>query len=279
MPYAKPAAACGSAGSVSPALPRRRWSCGWRTKARDCRTPETCSCRSSRRNRAGPASAWSSAGRSPRRTGAASFSRTATIESGAGPACVFRCWRPSPSSPSRSLWRVSGSDTLIHPPRGIIDSMGDLNEPVLPGRGATDYERYLRTDELLALQKDPADVVHRDEHLFQAVHQSSELWLKLACAELDDDQALVERDRVSAASRLIRRASDVMTLITAQLTMLEHMSPNDYAIVRTALGHGAGFDSPGFRRLHRSAPPLAEAFDRLLARRQLTLIDVYERGY
>ena len=29
-----------------------------------------------------------------------------------------------------------------------------LSEPVLPGEGGSDYERYLRTDELLALQKD-----------------------------------------------------------------------------------------------------------------------------
>jgi len=33
-----------------------------------------------------------------------------------------------------------------------------LNDPILPGPGATDYERYLRTDELLALQKTPAQM-------------------------------------------------------------------------------------------------------------------------
>jgi tryptophan 2,3-dioxygenase len=157
--------------------------------------------------------------------------------------------------------------------------MGDLNEPVLPGRGATDYERYLRTDELLALQKDPSEVVHRDEHLFQAVHQSSEIWLKLTCMELDAAAALVNADRAAAATRLVRRAADAMALLTSQLTMLEHMSPSDYAIVRTALGHGAGFDSPGFRALHRAAPALGEAFERLLERRSLTVIAVYERGY
>lgn len=156
--------------------------------------------------------------------------------------------------------------------------MGDLNTPILPGPGATDYERYLRTDALLALQKDPADVVHRDEHLFQAVHQSSELWLKLACTELDAATGLVDADRVAAATRLVRRAADAIALITSQLTMLEHMSPADYAVVRTALGHGAGFDSPGFRGLHRSAPALGEAFERLLGRRGLALIDLYERG-
>jgi tryptophan 2,3-dioxygenase len=70
-----------------------------------------------------------------------------------------------------------------------------------------------------------------------------------------------------------------MQLVTAQLTMLEHMSPTDYAVVRTALGHGAGFDSPGFRRVHRSSPALGEAFERLLADRGVTLLDVYERGH
>ena len=156
--------------------------------------------------------------------------------------------------------------------------MADLNTPILPGPGATDYERYLRTDELLSLQKDAGEVVHRDEHLFQAVHQSSELWLKLICTEIDAAAALVDSDAVAAATRLVRRAADAMALITTHLTMLEHMSPVDYAVVRTALGHGAGFDSPGFRRLHHSGPALGEALERLLHRRALTLIDLYEQG-
>jgi tryptophan 2,3-dioxygenase len=157
--------------------------------------------------------------------------------------------------------------------------MSDLNEPILPGRGATDYERYLRTDELLSLQKTAAEVVHRDEHLFQTVHQSSELWLKLACLEVEDATALVDQDQVMAAVRLLRRANDALTIVVDALHMLDHLSPADYAIVRTALGHGAGFDSPGFRRIHQISPALGEAFDRLLARRRLELIAVYERAH
>jgi tryptophan 2,3-dioxygenase len=157
--------------------------------------------------------------------------------------------------------------------------MGDLHEPVLPGTAATDYERYLRTDELLSLQKTPEEAVHRDEHLFQAVHQTSELWLKLACLELESATALVNADKPAAATRLLRRATDAMLLITNQLAMLEHMSPYDYAIVRTALGHGAGFDSPGFRLAHKVSPRLGEAFQHLLERRGLTVLQVYERGH
>lgn len=155
----------------------------------------------------------------------------------------------------------------------------NLNEPVLAGRGATDYERYLRTDELLSLQKTPEEVAHRDEHLFQTVHQASELWLKLACIEITESARLVGEDSVLPAVRLVRRATDAMSLVTDHLHMLEHMSPADYAVVRTALGHGAGFDSPGFRQVHHVSPVLGRAFDGLLARRDVTLLEVYERGY
>ncbi|HTI38602.1 MAG TPA: tryptophan 2,3-dioxygenase family protein [Vicinamibacterales bacterium] len=156
--------------------------------------------------------------------------------------------------------------------------MQKLNEPILPGTAATDYERYLRTDELLSLQKAPSAMVHRDELLFQTVHQSSELWLKLASQELEDATALIDADRTHAAVRLLRRANDCLSLTTENLHMLDHLSPADYAIVRTALGHGAGFDSPGFRSVHRVSPAIGDAFQRLLRRRALTTLDVYDRS-
>ena len=82
----------------------------------------------------------------------------------------------------------------------------DFSAPVLPGRGATDYERYLRTDELLSLQKRPEERVHHDELLFQTVHQSSELWLKFGTTEVDEAAAHLERGEVAPAIRLLRRA-------------------------------------------------------------------------
>jgi tryptophan 2,3-dioxygenase len=47
----------------------------------------------------------------------------------------------------------------------------DYSQPILGGEGASDYERYLRTDELLALAEEPGGADHRDELLFQTVHQ------------------------------------------------------------------------------------------------------------
>jgi len=154
----------------------------------------------------------------------------------------------------------------------------DYSEPILAGPGASDYERYLRTDELLSLQKKPEEQVHRDELLFQTVHQSSELWLKLASAETEEAGTLLQREEISGALRLLRRASLALQLITGQLDMLEQMSPWEYQEVRAVLGHGSGFDSPGFRSLRRVVPPLGQALSALVRKRQLTLEDVYVHG-
>jgi tryptophan 2,3-dioxygenase len=154
----------------------------------------------------------------------------------------------------------------------------DLREPVLPGPGASDYERYLRTDELLLLQKTPEERVHHDELLFQTVHQSSELWLKLATEEVDTAAAELEREQLAPAIRLLRRAVMCLRYITDQLEMLNQMDPWEYQQIRVVLGHGSGFDSPGFRRVPHATQKLGGAFDALLDRRGLTLIDVYRRG-
>jgi len=156
--------------------------------------------------------------------------------------------------------------------------MNELSKPVLPGSAASDYERYLRTDELLALQKTADEWVHRDELLFQSVHQTSEIWLKLAWNEIEEAARLVGADDFPAAIRLLRRANDCMKIVTQALDMLEHMSPWEYTEVRKVLGHGSGFDSPGFREMRRVAKPLGEAFHAARERAGLSLIEVYTEG-
>src|SRR2546423_12581703 len=135
--------------------------------------------------------------------------------------------------------------------------------PILSGAGSSDYERYLRTDELLALQKGPDEWVHRDELLFQSVHQSSELWLKHAWVEVEEATRLVEARDVAAALRLLRRANESLAYVLGFLRHLELMSPWEYQEVRRVLGHGSGFDSPGFREIRHVSPPLLEAFHAL----------------
>ena len=153
-----------------------------------------------------------------------------------------------------------------------------LNEPVLPGEGGSDYERYLRTDALLSLQKTADEWAHRDELLFQTVHQSSELWLKLAVAEVEEATRLMWANDHWAATRLLRRAVDCLKIVTGALDMLEHLSPWEYQEVRKVLGHGSGFDSPGFRGIHRVTPPLGGAFHAAVEAAGLTTVEVYTAG-
>jgi tryptophan 2,3-dioxygenase len=156
--------------------------------------------------------------------------------------------------------------------------MSELAKPVLPGTAGSDYERYLRTDELLALQKTATEWVHRDELLFQSVHQTSEIWLKLAWNEVEEAARLIGADDIPAALRLLRRANDCFKLVTLALDMLEHMSPWEYTEVRKVLGHGSGFDSPGFKELRRVAKLLGEEFHAARERAGLSLVEVYTRG-
>jgi tryptophan 2,3-dioxygenase len=154
----------------------------------------------------------------------------------------------------------------------------DEYAPILEGPGGSDYERYLRTDELLALQKRPDEWVHRDELLFQTVHQSSELWLKHAWNEVEEATRLIESRDIAAAQRLLRRACAAVKYVDGFLEHLEQMSPWEYQEVRRVLGHGSGFDSPGFREIRRVSPPLLAAFDAVRKERGLSLLDLYVHG-
>jgi tryptophan 2,3-dioxygenase len=148
----------------------------------------------------------------------------------------------------------------------------DFSEPILEGEGESDYERYLNTDTLLRLQKTADEWVHRDELLFQTVHQSSELWLKLAWNDVEAATAHLGDGEIAPALRLLRRSALCMRYATTQLDMLEQMSPWEYQEIRKVLGHGSGFDSPGWRELRRVTPPLGQAFHALRERAGLSVL-------
>ena len=151
----------------------------------------------------------------------------------------------------------------------------DYAVPILDGPGENDYARYMRTDELLSLQRGPDERVYHDELLFQTVHQSTELWLKHACSEIEEAIAQMERGQIDAAARLLARASLGIELITQQLEMLRHLMPWSFQLVRTVLGHGSGFESPGWNATRRVSRQLSSAFDALLERHDVDLGELY----
>jgi tryptophan 2,3-dioxygenase len=169
--------------------------------------------------------------------------------------------------------------TEVPPGHGDDDAAEEDYSPILPGKGASDYERYLRTDELLALQKSPEEMAHPDELLFQTVHQTAEMWLKLACSEIERATGHLRAGEPAAAIRLLRRSNDSMKIVIGLMDMLEHMSPWEYTRwIRPVLGHGSGFDSPGFNAVRRVSPELGAAFHELRRTAGLSVIELYQRG-
>lgn len=147
--------------------------------------------------------------------------------------------------------------------------------PVLQGVAKSDYENYLRTDELLSLQKGPEDWEHRDELLFTVVHQASELWLKLATSEVSEAVNQLRQNNLREPQRLLSRAVLCIHQTHIALDMLEKMSPWDYQQVRRALGHGSGFDSPGFNQLRKAVPDLGIELHRLLSENKIELLTLF----
>jgi len=140
----------------------------------------------------------------------------------------------------------------------------------------TDYEKYLRTDELLALQKRPDELVTHDELQFQIVHQVAELWMKLLAHEIEQLIARLGQDEPVLAAYTLRRVSEIQRLLEQQLRLLDTMAPKDYMTIRTALGRGSGQESPGFRHLLKVPRDIWTAFSALLARRKVTLRQIHE---
>jgi tryptophan 2,3-dioxygenase len=153
----------------------------------------------------------------------------------------------------------------------------EQRRPILPGTAASDYERYLRTDELFALQKPPGEMLHKDELTFQAVHQASELLLKAAAWELERARLQIEEGQLPDAARLMRRANRMIDYPIELLHILETIPIHDYHVIRAGLGHGSGLDSPGFTALLHLAPRISEAFHGQRNKAGATLDEIYRR--
>jgi tryptophan 2,3-dioxygenase len=142
--------------------------------------------------------------------------------------------------------------------------------------GNTEYERYLRTAELLGLQKPPDKRSHPDELLFQSVHQVEEIWMKLMVHELGEAVMALEGDRFAQARHSIDRACRVEVLLEQQLKLFESMLPSAYLVIRAGLGAGSGLDSPGYNRMNEIAPAIWASFSRALDRQAVDVLAIYQ---
>ncbi|CAM3728210.1 tryptophan 2,3-dioxygenase [Corallococcus sp. ZKHCc1 1396] len=146
------------------------------------------------------------------------------------------------------------------------------------GKGELDYERYLHTQTLLGLQSAEAERVSHDELMFQVVHQSQELYLKLASREVVEVVAELDKDALWAVVARLARVQRILQCISAEMAILETMTPEAYQVIRRSLGNGSGQESPGYNTFRLAATGLESALERMLARRNVTLLQVYTAG-
>ena len=107
------------------------------------------------------------------------------------------------------------------------------------------YGRYLALDQLLAAQHPISD--EHDELLFIVIHQTKELWLKQAIAELEVAIDLVRGDKLVEAYKGLARVSRIQAVMTLSWDILTTMTPSDYSRFRGVLGTSSGFQSDQFR--------------------------------
>jgi tryptophan 2,3-dioxygenase len=145
------------------------------------------------------------------------------------------------------------------------------------GVGLTDYEKYIRTEELLSLQKSPSSLSCHDEMQFQVVHQAHELYMKLIEHEL---RFVCQQLAIGATARAIttlRRIATVQQVLLHSVELLDTMAPTDYMTIRTGLGRGSGQESPGFRTMLKLPGELVwPAFGAFLEKQGVTLRQIYD---
>ena len=149
---------------------------------------------------------------------------------------------------------------------------------MLPGEGASDYERYLSTDELLALQKTAGRVGAPRR---AALPDRPPVVGALA-------QARVERGRGGdghlgaarshAALRLLRRARSACSTRRRSSTCSSRCRRGSTRRSARCSATAAASTRPGWREIRRVTPALGQAFHALREQAGLSLVDVYVRG-
>lgn len=156
------------------------------------------------------------------------------------------------------------------------------------------YGDYLQLDTILSAQKPLTD--QHDERLFIVIHQTTELWMKLALHELRAAIAAIDADDLRPAFKMLARIGRIQSQLIQSWDVLSTLTPADYLTFRDALGQSSGFQSHQYRQIeflfgnknaamlaphadrpeiHRllqetlAAPSLYDAVLRLLARRGL----------
>jgi tryptophan 2,3-dioxygenase len=112
-------------------------------------------------------------------------------------------------------------------------------------RETMSYGDYLQLDRLLEAQR-PLSKQH-DEMLFIVLHQSTELWLKLALHELSAARERIKTDDLAPAFKMMARVSRIQAQLIQSWDVLSTLTPAEYLAFRDSLGRSSGFQSYQYR--------------------------------
>ena len=116
-------------------------------------------------------------------------------------------------------------------------------------KGRQTYAGYLGLDRLLSTQRPISQPLHHDEMLFIIQHQTTELWIKLVLHELDAAIRFVQQDQLEPCFKILARVKQIQLQLFNQWSVLETLTPTEYAQFRHVLGTASGFQSPQYRAL------------------------------
>ena len=115
--------------------------------------------------------------------------------------------------------------------------------------GRMSYAGYLHLERLLDAQQPLSQPAHHDEMLFIVQHQVAELWMKLMIHELRSAIDHLQRDELGACQKIFARCKVVLRQLTEQWSVLETLTPSEYAEFRDILGPSSGFQSLQYRTM------------------------------
>ena len=142
---------------------------------------------------------------------------------------------PCPHAPqSDNAAATSSPESIVHEEHAQLDFSRSMS-----------YGDYLQLDAVLTAQK-PLSPAH-DEMLFIVQHQTSELWMKLMLHELHAATALIARDELQPAFKMLARVSKIMEQLVHAWDVLATMTPPEYSAMRPYLGASSGFQSYQYR--------------------------------
>jgi tryptophan 2,3-dioxygenase len=130
----------------------------------------------------------------------------------------------------------------------------------------SDYTAYLQLDRLLDAQHPLSDPPHHDEMLFIIQHQVTELWIKLMIHETEAAIDKIQNDDIPPAAKHLARVKHIQAQIYNQWTVLDTLTPSEYAQFRNVFGKASGFQSPQYRML-----------EFILGNKSRSILTVYEQ--